>query len=73
MGARVAAPRQASPGRASRKKPQPDTRPAYDPTCYLCPGNARARRRGEPAVLEHQFVFDNDFAALLPARRNRLV
>lgn len=42
-----------------------DTRPAYDPTCYLCPGNERAGGARNPAY-EGTFVFDNDFAALLP-------
>lgn len=43
----------------------PETRPAYDPDCYLCPGNARAGGARNPAYHE-TFVFDNDFAALLP-------
>ncbi len=41
-----------------------DTRPAYDPTCYLCPGNARAGGVTNP-VYTTTFVFNNDFAALL--------
>ncbi|MDR3264577.1 MAG: galactose-1-phosphate uridylyltransferase, partial [Synergistaceae bacterium] len=40
-------------------------RPRYDPKCYLCPGNERAGGVKNPAY-EHTFVFDNDFAALLP-------
>ncbi|MBW7882316.1 MAG: UDP-glucose--hexose-1-phosphate uridylyltransferase [Caldilineaceae bacterium] len=39
--------------------------PAYDPKCYLCPGNARAGGNQNPAYTS-TFVFDNDFAALLP-------
>jgi UDPglucose--hexose-1-phosphate uridylyltransferase len=39
--------------------------PAYDPTCYLCPGNARAEGVRNP-VYQGTFVFDNDFPALLP-------
>ncbi|WP_426492693.1 UDP-glucose--hexose-1-phosphate uridylyltransferase [Hymenobacter sp. 102] len=39
-------------------------RPAYDPTCYLCPGNVRANGEVNPAYTG-TFVFDNDFAALL--------
>jgi UDPglucose--hexose-1-phosphate uridylyltransferase len=39
--------------------------PAYDPTCYLCPGNVRANGAHNPAYAS-TFVFDNDFAALLP-------
>lgn len=42
-----------------------DNRPAYDPTCYLCPGNTRANGETNPAYTE-PFVFPNDFAALLP-------
>jgi UDPglucose--hexose-1-phosphate uridylyltransferase len=40
-------------------------RPAYDPDCYLCPGNRRAGSVQNPAY-EGTFVFDNDFPALLP-------
>ncbi len=42
-----------------------EQRPAYDPTCYLCPGNERAGGVRNP-VYEGTYVFDNDFAALLP-------
>ena len=37
----------------------------YDPGCYLCPGNARAGGKRNPAY-SGVFVFDNDYAALLP-------
>ena len=40
-------------------------RPSYDPACYLCPGNRRANGETNPAYTG-TFVFDNDFAALLP-------
>jgi UDPglucose--hexose-1-phosphate uridylyltransferase len=40
-------------------------RPSHDPTCYLCPGNERAGGKHNPAY-ENTFVFENDFAALLP-------
>jgi len=39
--------------------------PPYDPTCYLCPGNERAGGAKNPKYAR-TFVFDNDFAALLP-------
>lgn len=39
--------------------------PAYDPNCYLCPGNSRAGGIVNPAY-EKTFVFTNDFSALLP-------
>ncbi|MBN1681841.1 MAG: UDP-glucose--hexose-1-phosphate uridylyltransferase [Anaerolineae bacterium] len=42
-----------------------DTRPAYDPTCYLCPGNKRASGDVNPAY-NGTYVFDNDFPALMP-------
>ncbi|MFP4321487.1 MAG: UDP-glucose--hexose-1-phosphate uridylyltransferase [Anaerolineales bacterium] len=42
-----------------------ETRPQYDPNCYLCPGNTRAGGVQNPAY-ETTFVFDNDFPALLP-------
>jgi UDPglucose--hexose-1-phosphate uridylyltransferase len=46
-------------------------RPAYDPECYLCPGNARAGGARNPNYTS-TFVFDNDFAALKPdTRRDR--
>ena len=41
----------------------PVTRPAYDPGCYLCPGNARANGERNPAYTG-TFVFDNDYPAL---------
>ena len=41
-------------------------RPAYDPTCYLCPGNTRKNGETNPSY-DSTFVFTNDFAALLPA------
>jgi UDPglucose--hexose-1-phosphate uridylyltransferase len=42
----------------------PEQRPAYDPTCYLCPGNQRAGGVRNPAY-DGTFVFTNDYAALL--------
>jgi UDPglucose--hexose-1-phosphate uridylyltransferase len=38
---------------------------SYDPSCYLCPGNARASGERNPRY-ETTFVFRNDFAALNP-------
>jgi len=47
-------------------EPSPqETRPAYDPGCYLCPGVERAGGNRNPEY-ETTFVFTNDFAALLP-------
>ncbi len=45
--------------------PPPDERPAYDPGCYLCPGNERAGGARNPDYSD-TYVFTNDFAALLP-------
>jgi UDPglucose--hexose-1-phosphate uridylyltransferase len=42
-----------------------ERRPTYDPSCYLCPGNPRAGGLQTPKYAE-TYVFDNDFAALLP-------
>ncbi len=42
-----------------------DEAPAYDPACYLCPGNVRATGTHNPAY-DGVYVFQNDFAALLP-------
>ncbi len=60
-----------SPHRAKRpwqgqvEKTAPPPPPEYDPTCYLCPGNERAGSIKNPAYTG-TFVFENDFAALLP-------
>lgn len=60
-----------SPHRARRpwlgqvEKSPPQDLPAYDPTCYLCPGNSRAGGVQNPQY-SGTFVFDNDFPALLP-------
>jgi UDPglucose--hexose-1-phosphate uridylyltransferase len=51
-----------------RGKEEPPAEPAglaYDPECYLCPGNARAANARNPNYTS-TFVFDNDFAALRP-------
>lgn len=49
------------------EKTPPEHLPAYDPRCYLCPGNERAGGLRNPDYTG-TFVFDNDFAALLPAK-----
>jgi UDPglucose--hexose-1-phosphate uridylyltransferase len=62
-----------SPHRALRpwlgqvEKPAVPRRPAHDPTCYLCPGNARVGGQRNPDYAG-TFVFENDFAALKPER-----
>lgn len=60
-----------SPHRAKRpwlgqvEKRSPENLPAYDPSCYLCPRNERAGGVFNPDYSD-TFVFENDFAALLP-------
>jgi UDPglucose--hexose-1-phosphate uridylyltransferase len=60
-----------SPHRAKRpwqgQQDEPDTvvRPSHDRGCYLCPGNNRVGGVANPDYKD-VFVFDNDFAALLP-------
>ncbi len=60
-----------SPHRSERpwlgqvEAPSSESQPAYDPSCYLCPGNERARGVHNPRY-DSTFVFDNDFPALLP-------
>jgi UDPglucose--hexose-1-phosphate uridylyltransferase len=46
--------------------------PAYDPTCYLCPGNSRAGGDVNPSY-SATFVFENDFASLQPDLPNLTV
>ena len=53
------------PWLGERSKPSTVTVPQYDPTCYLCPGNGRANGARNPSYTG-TYVFDNDFAALLP-------
>ena len=61
-----------SPGRLQRPwQGQVDAAPSeslprYDPSCYLCPGNARAGGARNPSYTS-TFAFDNDFPALRPA------
>lgn len=53
------------PWQGQRETSTPANRPAYDPQCYLCPGNKRAGDDINPPYTE-PFVFPNDYAALLP-------
>lgn len=60
-----------SPHRAKRPwlgaedAPDPVAAPAYDPNCYLCPGNRRASGEHNPDYAG-PYVFANDFPAILP-------
>ncbi|TYZ10988.1 UDP-glucose--hexose-1-phosphate uridylyltransferase [Hymenobacter lutimineralis] len=51
------------PWQGQQETTEPEQRPAYDSTCYLCPGNTRAGGAVNPPYTG-TFVFDNDFAAL---------
>ena len=53
------------PWRGQVETPPRESRPAYDPDCYLCPGNERAGGACNPSYTG-TYVFDNDFPALLP-------
>lgn len=53
------------PWLGERVEPPHERPPQYDPGCYLCPNNARAGGAHNPAY-ESVYVFENDFAALLP-------
>ena len=53
------------PWRGKVESQHREQRPAYDPNCYLCPGNSRAGGIANPKY-EKTFVFTNDFSALLP-------
>ena len=57
--------RTARPWQGQVEEPVVEERPAYDPTCYLCPGNERANGARTPRYTS-TYAFDNDFAALLP-------
>jgi UDPglucose--hexose-1-phosphate uridylyltransferase len=46
--------------------------PAYDASCYLCPGNSRANGARNPPYTS-TFIFDNDFPALLPEARGEAI
>lgn len=52
------------PWQGEVSKVEEEVRPAYDPNCYLCPGNKRANGETNPSY-ENTFVFTNDFSALL--------
>lgn len=53
------------PWQGQQDAPDNSVRPAYDAGCYLCPGNERVGGVGNPDYAD-VFVFDNDFAALMP-------
>jgi UDPglucose--hexose-1-phosphate uridylyltransferase len=55
----IAAHRDHRPWSGEKVSLAPRPVPAYDPGCYLCPGNTRVGGKKNPAY-ERTFVFDND-------------
>ena len=55
----VAAHRQNRPWSGDTMQHETKAIPAYDPTCYLCPGNSRVSGKTNPAYTD-TYVFDND-------------
>jgi len=53
------------PWQGKQEEPSIGSRVAYDPGCYLCPGNERSNGEINPAYKD-TYVFTNDFPALLP-------
>jgi len=62
----VSAGRTKRPWLGAEEPEPPEERPAHDPDCYLCPGNARVTGERNPGYAS-TFVFTNDFAALRPS------
>ena len=53
------------PWQGQQDMPDNEVRQMHDPDCYLCAGNERAGGLRNPDY-KNVFVFDNDFAALMP-------
>lgn len=51
------------PWQGQQDEPDQSVHPAFDDSCYLCPGNTRVNGEQNP-VYDGTFVFTNDFAAL---------
>ena len=62
MGVSLAAPDEAAVA-GQKEEPIKNVLPAYDPKCYLCPGNKRAQGDVNPKY-DSTFVFVNDYAAV---------
>ncbi len=61
----VSSERTRRPWQGHQEPPPPGPVQAYDPLCFLCPGNRRASGATNPEY-DATFVFTNDFAALRP-------
>jgi UDPglucose--hexose-1-phosphate uridylyltransferase len=68
----VSAERTRRPWLGRQEAPREGELPAYDPGCYLCPGNQRASGEQNPHY-EQTYVFTNDYAALVPDVREQRV
>ncbi|MBW0502590.1 hypothetical protein O181_042305 [Austropuccinia psidii MF-1] len=51
------------PWQGQTEPEEPVSLPAYDPKCYLCPGNRRASGQETPTY-DSTYFFENDFAAV---------
>ncbi|OJJ46783.1 hypothetical protein ASPZODRAFT_132937 [Penicilliopsis zonata CBS 506.65] len=51
------------PWQGQQESPSKTSLPAYDPACYLCPGNKRAQGDSNPQY-DRTFVFVNDYSAV---------
>ena len=61
----VSAGRTKRPWQGRKERRPVVERPAYEPACYLCPGNVRASGERNPDYVS-TYAFGNDFAALRP-------
>lgn len=53
------------PWQGAQETPTTAHLPYYDPSCFLCPGNTRVNGEKNPHYI-NSYVFNNDFAALMP-------
>jgi UDPglucose--hexose-1-phosphate uridylyltransferase len=68
----VSAGRTHRPWQGHEEPPTIPERPAYDPSCYLCPGNQRAGGARTPDY-DPTFVFTNDYPSLRPDTPEQIV
>ncbi|WP_320130221.1 UDP-glucose--hexose-1-phosphate uridylyltransferase [uncultured Sphaerochaeta sp.] len=54
------------------EKQPAQSRPSYDSSCYLCPGNTRSTGEKNPLYTD-TFVFNNDFSSLLYDTENGIL
>ena len=59
------------PWQGKTETPAIAAQPAYDPSCYLCPGNSRSGGQVNPDYKE-VFSFENDFPALMPVAEEKI-